>query len=221
MIKLKQFLEDPCWQGYRQLGTKKKKGKTVPNCVPEQTLMVSFKGYLAESMKADGNYVSIGVEAPGISLRAMPIDVPTDGYECVPGKQHVTLIYSKDTDISPEYLLQQISARFPESVLAEIDHFTCFDAIPKDGERDENKCTIVAKLHSPMLRQIHDYLKSEGCQHSYPEFSPHVSLWYDCDRATGYEIADRLNKEYKMQTVVLQYYKSDKIKEDWAKSELD
>lgn len=25
---------DPCWKGYEQVGTKKKKGKTVPNCVP-------------------------------------------------------------------------------------------------------------------------------------------------------------------------------------------
>ena len=28
--------EDPCWDGYRQLGTKKKKGKEVPNCVPKK-----------------------------------------------------------------------------------------------------------------------------------------------------------------------------------------
>ena len=27
--------DDPCWKNYRQLGTKKKKGKTVPNCVPK------------------------------------------------------------------------------------------------------------------------------------------------------------------------------------------
>jgi hypothetical protein len=26
--------DDPCWKGYRQLGMKKKKGKSVPNCVP-------------------------------------------------------------------------------------------------------------------------------------------------------------------------------------------
>jgi len=26
--------EDPCWDGYKQVGTKKKKGKEVPNCVP-------------------------------------------------------------------------------------------------------------------------------------------------------------------------------------------
>jgi len=26
----------PCWEGYKQVGTKKKGGKTVPNCVPEK-----------------------------------------------------------------------------------------------------------------------------------------------------------------------------------------
>ncbi len=27
---------DPCWDGYEQVGTKKKVGKTVPNCVPDK-----------------------------------------------------------------------------------------------------------------------------------------------------------------------------------------
>jgi len=43
MIKFKQFSEDkslrtsnPCWTGYHPVGTKKKNGKTVPNCVPEE-----------------------------------------------------------------------------------------------------------------------------------------------------------------------------------------
>jgi hypothetical protein len=27
--------KDPCWNGYEQAGTKKKSGKTVPNCIPE------------------------------------------------------------------------------------------------------------------------------------------------------------------------------------------
>lgn len=26
--------EDPCWVGYHMVGTKKKNGKEVPNCVP-------------------------------------------------------------------------------------------------------------------------------------------------------------------------------------------
>jgi len=29
--------KDPCWTGYKQVGMKKKNGKEVPNCVPEET----------------------------------------------------------------------------------------------------------------------------------------------------------------------------------------
>ena len=28
--------DDPCWKNYEQVGTKKKDGKTVPNCVPKK-----------------------------------------------------------------------------------------------------------------------------------------------------------------------------------------
>lgn len=40
MITFKQYLEevknDPCWDGYEMIGMKKKNGKKVPNCVPEE-----------------------------------------------------------------------------------------------------------------------------------------------------------------------------------------
>jgi hypothetical protein len=39
MLRYKQFIEkmdDPCWKNYKMVGTKKKNGKTVPNCVPEE-----------------------------------------------------------------------------------------------------------------------------------------------------------------------------------------
>lgn len=40
MISFKQYLketnEDPCWKGYKMVGMKKKNGKSVPNCVPEE-----------------------------------------------------------------------------------------------------------------------------------------------------------------------------------------
>jgi hypothetical protein len=32
--ELREAMKDPCWKGYRMLGTKKKGGKEVPNCVP-------------------------------------------------------------------------------------------------------------------------------------------------------------------------------------------
>jgi hypothetical protein len=28
-------MKNPCWKGYKMIGTKKKDGKEVPNCVPE------------------------------------------------------------------------------------------------------------------------------------------------------------------------------------------
>src|SRR6056300_1192429 len=30
--------KDPCWKGYQMVGTKKKNGKEVPNCVPEENV---------------------------------------------------------------------------------------------------------------------------------------------------------------------------------------
>jgi len=41
MLRFAEYLEemkkDPCWKGYEMIGTKKKNGKEVPNCVPEET----------------------------------------------------------------------------------------------------------------------------------------------------------------------------------------
>lgn len=38
IIKFEDFINEkkgPCWPGYKQIGLKKKNGKTVPNCVKE------------------------------------------------------------------------------------------------------------------------------------------------------------------------------------------
>lgn len=36
---LKNPKDNPCWKGYKPVGTKKKGGKTVPNCVPTNEMM--------------------------------------------------------------------------------------------------------------------------------------------------------------------------------------
>lgn len=39
ILSYEQFIlekkKDPCWKGYKQVGTKLKKGRIVPNCVKE------------------------------------------------------------------------------------------------------------------------------------------------------------------------------------------
>ena len=32
----KKKKKTPCWKGYQMIGTKKKGGRTVPNCVPKK-----------------------------------------------------------------------------------------------------------------------------------------------------------------------------------------
>lgn len=41
MLTFKEYIkeaEDPCWDGYQQRGMKKKGGKEVPNCIPEEEI---------------------------------------------------------------------------------------------------------------------------------------------------------------------------------------
>ena len=60
MISFKEYLsekeKDPCWTGYRQLGMKKKNGKEVPNCIPED--MAVGDGFIFED-GSEGEIVSI------------------------------------------------------------------------------------------------------------------------------------------------------------------
>lgn len=39
--------DDPCWDGYEMIGMKKKKGKEVPNCVPQEESKTN-EGYMSE-----------------------------------------------------------------------------------------------------------------------------------------------------------------------------
>ena len=58
--KFKQMFgeTDPCWDGYKQVGTKKgKSGKTVPNCVPEETqLDEKIEGLVKKAEKSGMPY---------------------------------------------------------------------------------------------------------------------------------------------------------------------
>ena len=44
--------KDPCWDGYEMIGTKKKNGKEVPNCVPKNE-ETELNQIFTEAMKKD------------------------------------------------------------------------------------------------------------------------------------------------------------------------
>ena len=45
-------MENPCWKGYEMVGTKKKGGRTVPNCVPEEVVQEGIGGIEDSPMSA-------------------------------------------------------------------------------------------------------------------------------------------------------------------------
>lgn len=48
--------DNPCWKGYKPVGTKKKNGKTVPNCVPKESI---------EEAEYQGKDVPLSKKLPG------------------------------------------------------------------------------------------------------------------------------------------------------------
>jgi hypothetical protein len=63
-------LKDACWTGYTAVGTKKKNGRTVPNCVPEEVMSAAptnaiGTGNIAGSGGAGGE--------PGVSKKRNPV----------------------------------------------------------------------------------------------------------------------------------------------------
>jgi hypothetical protein len=51
--------DNPCWKGYKQIGMKKKGGKQVPNCVPEEIeLEAAFESMMGQFGEADLEEVS-------------------------------------------------------------------------------------------------------------------------------------------------------------------
>ena len=58
--------DDPCWDGYKQIGMKKKNGKKVPNCVPEE---FNTWGELIEKAEYDGRSVNLNNPTKGDSKK--------------------------------------------------------------------------------------------------------------------------------------------------------
>lgn len=61
---LKNPKDNPCWKGYKPVGTKKKGGKTVPNCVPK------------ESVEANGNQKAIIDEFYDYAVKKLGVQNP-------------------------------------------------------------------------------------------------------------------------------------------------
>lgn len=172
--------------------------------------MLTFKQYLLES---GGNYASIDLAEP---LPDMNLAKRYGGSKvCDFHDQHVTLIYSKDSNVSQNKVADYLGRI--ESIEAKVTGVAAFDSVPKDGERDENLCTIVLKIDSPELEKIHTDLSDMGMTHSYKEYSPHISLLYDFPRDDKDEVMKYIATKIPVGHIVkLSGFKNDVIKKNWT-----
>ena len=81
MKTFKEFLEEACWRGYTAKGTKLKKGRRVPNCVPIQEKSSLWQ--TKEGQNPDGGLSPAGVKAyrkenPGSNLQTAVTTPPSE-----------------------------------------------------------------------------------------------------------------------------------------------
>lgn len=173
------------------------------------TRMISFRDYiqLVEAQDTEtGNYVSIDASRPDI------LDTITVETGKVSKEFHVTLMYSKASKIDPNNVLSAINKEYGKvSTVGKIIGAAAFDS----QESDSLAC-IVLKLYSPILYEIHDFLLDMGLTHSYDDYSPHLTLFYDVDKEEAKRWVAILNKK-DLGFVPLSGVKSTTIIEDWNK----
>lgn len=63
-----EYIDEACWDGYQQIGMKKKGGKQVPNCVPIKEADSYCASCLIEAIKScDENAEYINLIEPGLN----------------------------------------------------------------------------------------------------------------------------------------------------------
>lgn len=167
---------------------------------------LSFKQYLIEATDTKtGNYVSVDTSFPDFISQ---MDVSTGSKSKNP---HITLVYSKEQSVDAKKLLKTLNQKFKDYGVAEIIGAASFGS-------EEDKACIVLKLKSPQLSRINTALCSYGdIKHSYPEFQPHLTLFYDVKKEEANYWVDWLNSRVKGMMLEFKGFESTTIIEDWNK----
>jgi len=106
--------KDPCWKGYEMVGTKKKNGKEVPNCVPkEETEVKEAKEYFLTGLDYKGTKHTYKRRGPKMTD---PIVVYIDGkewktFKSMPLAKKETLNYIKGMKEEVEQVTEATSIR--------------------------------------------------------------------------------------------------------------
>lgn len=123
--KMKGGADDPCWKGYKMVGHKKKGGREVPNCVPEEIELEQgierLMGQFAEGFSSEGEDILGKIAAAGDD----GYDMIEDGLNGKLGKEAEKVLQDMYNEISVEHRLH------PDDDFEEI-HSRMMDQIEAD-----------------------------------------------------------------------------------------
>lgn len=168
-----------------------------------------------------GTYVGAGVSPFTAAHRELfQVIKGLSGLKIGAAKLHSTIIFSRGAVVEAE-LIQPILDTYKLPLKARISGAAAFDALPGTNlERDAEVATLVIKLDSPELMQLHAACRDLGCTHTFPELSPHVSLFYGVPKQECHEAADRLTAyiEKLPEPLYVELYKlyTEPLKQNWA-----
>lgn len=180
-----------------------------------------FQTLAAQADAPAGTYVGATVKPFSEEHRALfQVIKGLSGSKVGEDKLHTTVIFSSGAVVAPE-LIQPMLDSYKPPLKARISGAAAFDALPGPNmERDGEVATLVIKLDSPELLQLHAACKALGCTHTYPELSPHVSLFYGVPKADCHEAAEKLTAciEVLAEPLYVELAKlyTEPIKQDWA-----
>lgn len=171
--------------------------------------MLSFRQYVKYLKEATdtktGNYVSVDAAFPEF-VQQLKKNSGT-----LSNNAHITLVYSKEQTQDPDEILRMLNSKFNSTGVVDFDCAACFD-----GE-DDTAC-VVLKLKSDKLQEIHDALISIGdIKHSYDDYSPHLTIFYDVDKDEAAEMVDHINTNHKNFNIRFQGFDSTTVIKDWQK----
>ena len=170
--------------------------------------MKTFTQFLIESKI--GNYVAVDAILPE-NLKKELDELHTSVQRIPDNDLHATLIYSIGTTMDDDRIGNLLHHQ-PEQFHGTIRHVTKFDALPKDGKRPSGLCTIVLEIDCPELNRLHNTLRAIGLNHSYDEYKPHVSLYYDIPIEEAETLIDKIDHISKNRSVVFAGYRIEQLK---------
>lgn len=152
---------NPCWKGYEPVGTKKKNGRTVPNCVPKEEVELIEKAPPGDEYERMVKHIKKGYKKGGLTDKERSIAYATawKAYE--------------DEQQNEEYLLEKARGTRPKKTVHAYDVDETLFSHGKKGKPNVQvhvKDASGKRVKSLSNQEFNDYKIPKGHEYDYDEF---------------------------------------------------